>query len=173
MIVTPAQHETIHKILAKALIGINDNPGYIYLYHGDKELGISKEEGRFLRAAMQAAGLVTNADGPTQNNLSELTPTGFSIASSPGGYRAYMQQQAEQRQLQQKKEQEQLELNRQSAIATVSNTRVAKVSTWIAAGSLVIAIVATLIAYRTTADDNETDARLQKLEVQMQQLKRN
>jgi hypothetical protein len=143
MIVTPVQHETIHNILNKMLTGINGNPGYIHLYYGDKELSISKEEGRFLRAAMQAAGLVKNADGPTQNNLSELTATGFSIASSSGGYLVYRQQQAEQLQRQQKQEQEQLDLNRQSAIATVSNTRVAKVSAWIAAGSLAAALVAT------------------------------
>jgi hypothetical protein len=172
MIVTPAQHETIHNILDKALVGINDNPGYIHLYYGDKELGISKEEGRFLRAAMQASGLVTNADGPNQNNLSELTATGFSIASSPGGYRAHMQQKAAQQTQQQEQEQEQLTLNRQSATATVSGAKSAKVSAWIAGLSLVVAIVATYIAYQATADSSELDARLQKIEARMQQLER-
>lgn len=173
MIVTPAQHETIHNILDKALVGINDNTGYIQLYYGDKELGVSKEEGRFLRAAMQTAGLVTNANGSNQNNLSELTATGFSIASSPGGYRAYMQQQADQQTQQQRQEQEQLTLSRQNATATVSGAKSAKVSAWIAALSLVVAMIATYIAYRATAGSDEVNARLQKLEAEVHQLKIN
>lgn len=172
MIVTTAQHEAIHNILNKMLTGINGNPGYIHLYYGDKELGISKEEGRFLRKAMQSAGLVTNADGPTQNNLSELTATGFSIASNPGGYRAYMQQQAKQQQRQKEQEQEQLMLNRKSATATVSGAKSAKVSAWIAALSLVVAMIATYFAYQATADSNEVSTRLQKLEAQVKQLER-
>ncbi|MDB5268751.1 MAG: hypothetical protein JWP58_1791 [Hymenobacter sp.] len=173
MIVTPAQRETIHTILNRMLAGINDNPGFIFLYDGNRELGISREEGQFLRAVMQSEGLVTNADGPTQNNLSELTAKGYSIARSPGGYRAYTQQQVDKQTQQQKQEQEQINLNRQSATATVSGARSAKVSAWIAALSLVVAIVAVCIAYQATADSTEVSARLQKLEAQVQQLGRN
>jgi hypothetical protein len=95
MIVTPTQRETIHDILNQMLIGIRGNPGIIFLYEGNRELGIPQEEGRFLRALMQSEGLVTNADGPNQNNLSELTAKGYSIARSPGGYRAYIQHKTE------------------------------------------------------------------------------
>ena len=72
LIITPAQHETIHRILDRMLVGINGNPGIIFLYDGDKELGISEEEGQFLRAVLQQEGLITNADGPNKNHLSEV-----------------------------------------------------------------------------------------------------
>jgi ATPase subunit of ABC transporter with duplicated ATPase domains len=173
MIVTPTQRETIHNILNQMLIGIRGNTGIIFLYEGNRELGISQEEGQFLRAVMQSEGLVTNADGPNQNNLSELTAKGYSIARSPGGYRAYIQQKVEQQQQQQNQEREQLELNRKSAAATVSSTRVAKASAWIAALSLVATMIATYIAYQANADSTNASARLQKLEAQVQQLKRN
>lgn len=90
MIVTLAQRKVIHNILAQMLIGVHGNPGLIFLYDGNKELGISKEDGRFLRDIMQAEGLVRNADGPNQNHLSELTTKGQSIAQSPGGYWSYI-----------------------------------------------------------------------------------
>jgi hypothetical protein len=173
MIVTRAQRETIHNILNRMLIGIRGNPGIIFLHDGNKELDISKEEGLFLREAMRVEGLITNADGPNKNHLSELTAKGYSIARSPGGYRAYIQQQVDQQAQQQKNEQEQLTLNRQSVAATVSGARSTKISAWIAAFSLLVAIIATYIAYRANADSAEVDARLQKLEVQVQQLKRN
>jgi hypothetical protein len=172
MIVTPTQRETIHSILNQMLIGVRGNSGIIFLYEGNRELGISGEEGRFLRAVMQSEGLVTNADGPNQNNLSELTAKGYSIARNPGGYRAYVQNKIEQQQQQQNQEREQLELNRKSAAATVSSTRVAKASAWIAALSLVATMIATYIAYQANADSTNASARLQKLEAQVQQLKR-
>ena len=99
LIITPAQHEIIHRILDRMLVGISGNPGILFLSDGDEESGISEEEGQFLRAVMQQKGLITNADGPNQNHLSELTTSGFSIARSPGGYRAYLQQQQEHGQL--------------------------------------------------------------------------
>lgn len=111
MIVTSAQRKVIHDILAQMLVGINGNTGIISLYDGNKELGISKEDGRFLRDVMQAEGLVRNADGPNQNRLSELTTKEQSIAQSPGGYWAYVQQQAAQQQQQRQRDDEQLELN--------------------------------------------------------------
>jgi hypothetical protein len=173
MIITPAQREAIHDILNQMLIGVNRIPGIIFLYDGNRELGISREEGQFLRTVMQSEGLVTNADGPNQNNLSKLTATGYSIARSPGGYRAYVQQHVEQQQQQQNQEREQIELNRQSAAATISSTRIAKASAWIAALSLVATMIATYIAYQANADSTNASARLQKLEAQVQQLERN
>jgi hypothetical protein len=52
MIVTLAQRKVIHDILAQMLVGVNGNPGLIFLYDGNRELGISKEDGRFLRDVM-------------------------------------------------------------------------------------------------------------------------
>ena len=170
MIVTPAQRKVIHDILAQMLVGVSGNPGLIFLYDGNKELGLSKEDGRFLRDVMQAEGLVRNADGPNQNHLSELTTKGQSIARSPGGYWAYIQQQAQQQEQQRKREDEQFELNRQGVAATVGSTRLAKISAWVAAFSLVVTVVATYIAYQANADSTEVNARLQKLEVQMYRL---
>ncbi|GAA4365828.1 hypothetical protein GCM10023185_36430 [Hymenobacter saemangeumensis] len=170
MIVTPAQQRVIHDILAQMLVGINGNTGIIFLYDGNNELGISKEDGRFLREVMQAEGLVRNADGPNQNRLSELTTKGQSIAQSPGGYWAYVQQQAAQQQQQRQREDEQLELNRQGVAATVGSTRIAKISAWVAGFSLAVTMIATYIAYQANAGSDEVNARLRKLEAQMQQL---
>lgn len=170
MIVTAAQREVIHDILDRMLAGVNGMSGYIFLYEGNRELGISEDEGQFLRAVMQSEGLVDNADGPNQNNLSKLTAKGRSIARSPGGYRAYMQQQAGQQAQQQQQELEQLELSRQSVAAAVGSTRSAKLSAWVAAFSLVVTVVATYIAYQANAGSDDVNARVQKLEAQMQQL---
>ena len=172
MIVSDGQHEVIHTILDRMLTGVSGHLGYLFLYDGNQELGISAADGRFLRAHMQSEGLVTNADGPNQNNLSELTPKGFSIARSPGGYRSYIRQQAEQQERQQKREDEQFELNRQGVAATVGSTRMAKVSTWIAGFSLLVTLAATYIAYRASAEFDKVNARLQKLETQVQQFER-
>ena len=172
MIVTATQREVIHDILERMLVGINGRSGYLFLYEGNEELGISEEDGQFLRAVMQSEGLVLNADGPNQNNLSQLTPMGLSIARSPGGYRAYRQQQAEQQEQQQKRETEQLELNRQGVAATVGSTKIAKISAWVAAFSLVFTVAATYIAYRANADADKVSDRIQRLEAQMQQFQR-
>ena len=173
MIVTITQRTTILNILERMLVGVNGLSGYIFLYDGNHELGISKEDGQFLRAVMQAEGLVDNADGPNQNNLSQLTPKGLSIARSPGGYWAYFQQQTEQQEQQQKREYEQLELNRQGVAASIGSTRIATIGAWVASFSLVVTMVATYIAYQANASSNEVSGRIQKLEAQMQQLKRN
>jgi uncharacterized protein (TIGR02391 family) len=93
LIITPAQHETIHNVLSRMLVGINGIPNILFLQDGDEELGISEEDGQLLREVMQLEGLVTNADGPGKNHLSQLTATGISVARSPGGYRTYLQQQ--------------------------------------------------------------------------------
>ena len=172
MIVTAAQRDVIHDILEKMLIGVNGQSGYIFLYGGNKELNISKEDGQFLRAVMQSEELVVNADGPNQNNLSQLTAKGLSIARSPGGYRAYIQQQAEQLAQQQKHEHEQTELNRQSVAASISSTKIAKISAWVAVFSLVVTMAATYIAYQADASSTDVNVRLQELEAQVQQLKR-
>lgn len=172
MIITLEQHQVIHRILNRMLQGISGNPGIIFLYEGNSELGISEEEGKFLRAVMQDQGLVANADGNNQNHLSTLTAKGQSIATNPGGYLAYMQQQADQLEKQQTREREQFDLNRQGVTASVDSAKSAKISAWIAGLSLAVAIVAAYIAYQANAGSTDDSARIQKLEAQMQQLQR-
>jgi hypothetical protein len=186
----PTEEELIHELLVYVITKLPSNRLDEPIDPGDVFIGLNQDY--FINFAMHrmvSEGLITT-ERSRQGRLKyiiRVTPQGIRVAHHIGGYRSYHaeQQNAAKREhqkkldnervatQQQEQEREQLLLNRQSVAATISNTRVAKVSAWIAAGSLVIAIVATLIAYRTTADANEIDARLQKLEVQVQQLKRN
>jgi hypothetical protein len=52
----------------------------------------------------------------------------------------------------------------------VDSTRIAKISAWVAAFSLVVTMVATYFAYQANADSNAVNTRLHALEAQMQQL---
>ena len=170
MIITPEQHQLIHRILNRTLKGINGHSGIIFLHEVNTELRISEAEVKFLRVVMQDLGLLDNSDGNNQNNLSKLTAKGESIAINPGGYLAYIQQQADQQEKQQKREEDQFTLNRQGVNAAVDSANSAKVSAWIAGLSLAVAIVAAIIAYRANMGSTEVSSRIQKIEAQMQQL---
>lgn len=168
LLLTTEQHQTIHKILAKALIGIHGNKGYIGLLYGDPELNISVDEGQFLRAAMEKLGLLINLDGPKQNGLSELTIQGTSIAKSDGGYLGYLERERREKQLLQQKEEESTQINRSTAKATVDSARWAKISGLAALIATGISLYSLYDSKQDKADADAIKARIEVLERKVQ-----
>ncbi|WP_400190683.1 hypothetical protein [Hymenobacter sp. B81] len=141
-------------------------------YHGfnDPNFGFSADEAKIIRQQMVVEGLITKQD-TRHGKVSILTHTGFRIARSEGGYKGVklkeqiaLEQQRLAQQEQWLREQEQLSLNRVSTNAAVSSAKWARISGWIAAGSLLVAIIAAVIAWQANTTSNSTEERLRVLE---------
>ncbi|RPD43660.1 hypothetical protein DNI29_23270 [Hymenobacter sediminis] len=164
LILTSEQQQAIHKILDKGLIGIHGTKGYIGLLQGDPALNISKDEGRFLRGAMEKMGLLINHDGPNQNGLSELTNQGTSIAKSDGGYLGYLERERKEKHQQQQKEEEATQIHKLAAKATLDSTKWAKISGLAALIAIAISIYSLFDSKQDKAEANALKERIDVLE---------
>jgi hypothetical protein len=170
MTITPEHQIAIHCILEQMITGLRGRPGMIFLHEGNAGLGISREEGKFLRGLMAQEGLIVNSDGATQNHLSTWTVLGENIARSPGGYLAHIQKIAETQQREQQEKDDQAILNRRDVEAAEASAKGTRISNWIAGFAALVAVVAALIAYQANTQSSDANARIEKLDAQINQL---
>lgn len=144
--------------------------GLFNLHDGGSIFGYNDHERRQIHARMLAEKLIVTHNGQGQSGASELTPFGVQVQRHTGAYRGYLAAQDDLKEQAEHQHQEQLELTRISTFGTRDAAVSAKRSLWLAAASVLVALVTTYFTWRANQAQDTLTLRLSHIEQQLLKL---